>query len=192
MAGRIRVAGLAAGDRVDYQVTWLELDSGQIRPRVPKPEGEEVTFVEAIGFPQWLFFALYDAVGKDYAWDDMHEVDPEQADALLDSPDTRLFTMVRSGWPQGFYLLDLRTPTLCDIAYFGLVEQAIGRGLGGRLLDDAVSRGWSFPGVSRITVNTCTLDHPAAMQLYVSRGFKPVRSETRSRVLKRALKFPRH
>lgn len=178
------------GDRVEYRVTWLEMTERPAVGPVPVPEGEDVELVEAAGFPEWYFFALYDAVGKGYAWDDMHEADPEEVSALLGHCRTSLHTMIRSGWPQGFYLLDRRDPSVCDIAYFGLVEQAVGRGLGGWLLDDAIARGWSAPGVSRLTVNTCTLDHPAALRLYVGRGFRPVRHEARSRILKGDLRFP--
>ena len=180
------------GERVRYRVTWLEMaDPPGGGPR-PMPNGEHVEVVEAVGFPEWLFFALYDAVGEGYAWDDMHEADPGDVSDLLGDPRSSLFLMYRSGWPQGFHLLDNRDPTVCEIAYFGLVEQAIGRGLGGWLLDDAIRRGWSKPAVTKLSVNTCTLDHPAALQLYSSQGFKPVRSEERTRVLKRALKYPCH
>ena len=179
-----------AGDRVEYRVTWLEMTDRPGAEPVPVPDGEDVEMVEAAGFPEWYFFALYDAVGNGYAWDDMHEADPEEVSALLGHCRTSLHTMIRSGWPQGFYLLDRRDPAVCDIAYFGLVEQAVGRGLGSWLLDDAIARGWNSPGVSMLTVNTCTLDHPAALRLYVGRGFRPVRREARSRILKGDLRFP--
>jgi len=179
-----------AGDRIDYHVTWLEMNDRPNLNPAPKPDGEDVEVVEAVDFPEWYFFALYDAVGVGYAWDDMHELASDEANALLGHPKTSLHSMMRSGWPQGFYLLDRRNPSICDIAYFGLVEQAIGRGLGGWLLDDAIAKGWNGSGVAKLTVNTCTLDHPAALKLYVGRGFKPVRHEARSRILKSALKFP--
>ncbi len=179
------------GEEVGYQITWLELVAAPGKEPA-KPAGEQsVEVVEAAGFPEWLFFALYDAVGKDYAWDDMHEANPGEVSALLGHESTTLHLMLRCGWPQGFFLLDNRVNGICDIAYFGLVEQAMGKGLGGWLLDQAIAHAWSLGNVSKLTVNTCTLDHPSALHLYWGRGFRTVRSENRSRILKRPLKFPR-
>jgi GNAT superfamily N-acetyltransferase len=65
------------------------------------------------------------------------------------------------------------------------VPEAIGRGLGTWLLRTAVHAGWDMPGTVRMTVNTCSLDHPAALSLYQKAGFSPMRQEQRSRILAR-------
>ncbi|BAS10948.1 acetyltransferase [Arthrobacter sp. Hiyo4] len=73
--------------------------------------------------------------------------------------------------------------THVEIRYFGLSEQAIGRGLGGRLLEHGITAAWSLtqrfhlPQVSRVWVHTCTLDGPAALANYQSRGFVPCGTE---------------
>jgi hypothetical protein len=54
--------------------------------------------------------------------------------------------MMGQGWPQGFFMLDWRDAGLCDLAYFGLVPQAIGRGLGWWLLQCAILTGWGRDG----------------------------------------------
>jgi hypothetical protein len=38
---------------------------------------------------------------------------------------------------------------------------------------------------AKMTVNTCTLDHPRALDIYQKLGFRPVRTEARTRVLNR-------
>ena len=53
---------------------------------------------------------------------------------------------MRAGWPHGFFVLDGRAPGRCDLAYFGLVPEAIGRGLGTFLLQTAVHMAWDRPG----------------------------------------------
>jgi len=179
----------SAGDRVDYEVTWLEMDRPPASPP-PAPEWRDADIVEAAGFPEWFFFSLYDAVGRDYAWDDMHEMEPGAVSDMLGHEDVKLFTMVRARRPLGFYLLDFRQAGICDIAYLGLVGEVTGKGYGSWLLDDAIARGWRRPGTMTLTVNTCTLDHPAAMRLYAARGFRPIRHEARSRILKRDLRIP--
>ena len=94
-----------------------------------------------------------------------------------------LYTFMRAGWPHGFFVLDGRAPGRCDLAYFGLVPEAIGRGLGSFLLQTAVHMAWDRPGTDRLTVNTNSLDHPRALPLYQKAGFEPVRRETVTRLL---------
>ena len=63
-----------------------------------------------------------------------------------------------------------------EIAYFGLLREFLGRGLGGHLLTQAVQRAWEA-GASRVWVHTSTLDHPAALPNYLKRGFKVYKTE---------------
>ena len=60
-----------------------------------------------------------------------------------------------------------------EIAYFGLLPEFIGRGLGGELLTSAIETGWAWPPTpSRIWVHTCNRDHSSALTNYQARGFK--------------------
>ena len=82
--------------------------------------------------------------------------------------------------PAGFIQLDCRSlPAVVDVAYFGLVPDFIGRGLGQYLLDWGVRASWNRdPAPQKLTVNTCTLDHPAALTAYQRAGFTPVHQAT--------------
>lgn len=178
-----------AGERVEYRVTWLEMAQ---RPRfgwAPMPIGQEAALLKADAPPAWYFLALYDAVGQDYAWTDKHDTPRAQLSDWLADPAVRLYTLMGRGWPQGFFVLDGRADGVCDLAYFGLVPQAIGKGLGAWLLQAAILTGWDMPGVQKMTVNTCTLDHPRALIRYQRFGFEPVRTEVHDRVLTRDQSF---
>ena len=72
-----------------------------------------------------------------------------------------------------------------DLAYFGMVPEVVGRGLGSWLMKTAILTAWDQPGATKVTVNTCTLDHPRALALYQKNGFTPVRREDKSRILAR-------
>jgi GNAT superfamily N-acetyltransferase len=117
----------------------------------------------------------------------MHAEREEDLAAWLADPATALCTLMRDGWPHGFFLLDHTEMPVCNLAYFGLVPEAVGRGLGRFLLESAVHMGWAIPGVERMTVNTNTLDHPRALGLYQRAGFVPVRRTEHERVLRRPL-----
>lgn len=174
-----------AGETVDYRITWLEMPEPPDFGWPALPVGREAMLIKAESPPWWYFLSLYDAVGRDYAWTDKHTVPREDLGTWLAHPDVSLHTLVARGWPQGFFMLDAREGTVCDLAYFGLVPEAVGRGLGTWLLQSAILSGWALPGVKRLTVNTCTLDHPRALIQYQRFGFQPVRTETRTTVLDR-------
>lgn len=60
--------------------------------------------------------------------------------------------------PYGYFELEQRGTERVEIDYFGILEQFPGRELGKRAL--SIVKG---QGQQRITVNTCSLNHPAAL-----------------------------
>lgn len=174
-----------AGDTVHYRVTWLEMAQRPAYGWPSLPMGHEAALFKADTPPWWWFLALYDAVGRDYAWTDKHRYGPEALNGWIQSPDVEIWTLMGKGWPQGFFMLDWSEAGICDLAYFGLVPEAVGKGLGTFLLRTAVLTGWARPGVQKMAVNTCTLDHPRALAQYQRVGFTPVRTEEHSRILTR-------
>ena len=174
-----------AGERVEVAVTFLEMEARPGYPRPHLPLGPASALIAAERPPAWYFLDLYDAVGAAWEWTDRHAQPRDELEAFLHDPAVTLYTFVRGGWPHGFFLLDGRAPDVVDLCFFGLVPEAIGRGLGTFLLQTAVHAAWDRPGTERVTVNTNTLDHPRALPLYQKAGFVPVRRETRARTLTR-------
>ncbi|MDD9922100.1 MAG: hypothetical protein OXQ92_07465, partial [Boseongicola sp.] len=84
-----------------------------------------------------------------------------------------------------FFLLEDAEDGTVDLAYFGMVPEAIGKGLGAWLLKTAILTAWDRPNTQRLTVNTCTLDHPRALATYQKHGFQPVGREDKTRILTR-------
>lgn len=174
---------LKAGEEVDYTITYLEMTE---RPGFDRPQlirNEPSALIRAQNPPRWYFLSLYDAVGADYEWVDWHNRPVATLDAYLANPDIQLFTLLSNGWPNGFFMLERKENTICDLAYFGLVPEAIGKGLGTWLLKTAIFAAWDLPDVEKLTLNTCTLDHPRALAHYQKHGFVPVGQETKTRVL---------
>lgn len=174
-----------AGETVDYTVTFLEMTARPSYGWPATPIGMTGALLKAETPPVWYFRALYDAVGRDYAWTDLHASEDAEIAEWLTSPDVALYSLIDHGWPQGFFVLDWRAGESCDLAYFGLVPEAVGRGLGTWMLRTAILTAWSREGLSALHVNTCTLDHPRALIQYQKQGFTPVRQEKRQRMLTR-------
>ena len=67
--------------------------------------------------------------------------------------------------------LDFREPGECLIRFLGLVPELAGSGHGRWLFAQTLALAWR-PDVRRVHVNTCTLDHPAALPSYLKAGFR--------------------
>ncbi|MEL6233320.1 MAG: GNAT family N-acetyltransferase [Pseudomonadota bacterium] len=179
-----------AGETVHVVVTYLAMNRPPDYPWPPAPAGPPLALLHAVDPPPWYFLNLYDAVGSGHEWTDWHAASPDELADYVGNPQIELYTLMRTGWPAGMFMLDFRTAGSCGLAYFGLVPEMIGRGLGGWLLRTAVHMGWDRDGVAAMAVNTCTLDHPTALPLYQKVGFRPVRRETRSHILSRDRSLP--
>ena len=95
----------------------------------------------------------------------------------LDRPELETWVGYVEGTPAGYFELERQPENQVEIAYFGLLPQFIGNGLGGRLLTCSVERAWKM-GAARVWVHTCTLDGPAALSNYRARGFRIFKEET--------------
>lgn len=174
-----------AGDEVSYTVTFLEMKARPEFPYPSLPTGGPTVLLAADKPPVRYFLDLYDAVGREYEWTDQHDKPLLDVQAFLHDPAVTLFTLMRNGWSAGFFILDSRESNACELAYFGLTPEAVGLGLGKYLLHTAILMGWDRAGVTKMTVNTNSLDHPRALPLYQKAGFTPVRREEHKRILTR-------
>ena len=173
------------GTEVAYMITYLEMEERPSYDWPHLPVGSTAALLKAEEPPVWWFLSLYDAVGRDYAWEDIHEREHEELQGWLHRDVMSLYTLLDHGWPQGFFLLDRLGDGVTELAYFGMVPESVGRGLGGWLLKTAILTAWDQPDTEKVTVNTCTLDHPRALALYQKNGFTPVRREDKTRILTR-------
>ena len=71
----------------------------------------------------------------------------------------------------GLLELDYRDRGECLIRFLGLVPELAGQGHGRWLFARALALAWQ-PGVERVRVHTCSLDHPAALPAYLRAGFR--------------------
>lgn len=113
---------------------------------------------------------LYDAVGGDWAWRDRLEYSSEKLRAVLEAPETTVYVLYVDAVPAGYVEL-FKQGCDVEIAYFGLREEFMGRGLGKHLLSFGVARAWDS-GAERIWLHTCNLDSPVALRNYQKRGFQ--------------------
>lgn len=158
-------------------ITYLEMDARPARPPRHAPPGK-FALLRAEHPPLHFYRYLYDTVGEDWLWTDRRLMDQELLRAHIADERTEVYVLYAAGVPAGLFELVRETPDRTDLGLFGLMPDFIGRGLSGFLLDAAIDTGWSGE-TETLTVNTCTFDHPRALQMYQKAGFVPVRQETR-------------
>ena len=123
------------------------------------------------------FRFLYREVGRNYHWTDRLPWTDQEIETYLRRPEVSLWLMTYDGEIAGYFELKKESDGSTEVAYFGLMPQFIGRGLGKHLLTCAAEQAWA-DGAKRLWLHTCTDDDPAALPNYLKRGFKPFKTET--------------
>ena len=163
--------------RIPMTVTFFEMTAKPSALPPPSPKGRHAILKAEKPSPAFYRF-LYDQVGGAYKWVDRKKVGPEALAEIIQHPQNALYVLYVEGCPAGMAELDLRKEGLCNIAYFGLMPDFIGRRLGYFFLYHTCQNAWAHP-ISRLTINTCTLDHPRALPLYQRMGFAAYAREER-------------
>jgi GNAT superfamily N-acetyltransferase len=157
-----------ADDQVATVVTTLEM-----RTRPPlRPLPESPLRLTAWRAPDpGKYRALFRRVGTPWLWFSRLVMGDAQLLAIVRDPAVSVFAAVdRAGVEVGMVELDHRQPGSCEISYFALVPELAGQGHGRWLMAEALARAWT-PGVTRVWLHTCTLDHPTALGFYRAQGF---------------------
>jgi ribosomal protein S18 acetylase RimI-like enzyme len=155
--------------------TYLEMRApSQLVPSA-EPVGARIERVKAC--PPSFYRYLYSEVGREFRWVDRLAWTDDQIGAHLDQPAITLWVLWLGGPLAGWFELKRHDDGSVEIAYFGILPGFRRRGLGKHLLGEAVRRAWEA-GASRVWLHTCTLDDPAALPNYRSRGFTAYKEET--------------
>jgi GNAT superfamily N-acetyltransferase len=127
--------------------------------------------------PASFYRYLYSEVGRRHHWVDRLAWSDAQIDAHLAQPTISLWVLYYDGAPAGYCELAAHADESVEIAYFGLLPEFIGRGLGKHFLTVMVQEAWAA-GANRVWLHTSSLDAAAAMPNYRRRGFVPFKEET--------------
>ncbi len=161
----------APGEQLETTVTYLERTSPPRRPATPAPLGK-LAVLRAERPTVSFYRYLYNTIGEAWNWSERRRLDDEALRAIIRHPEVRIYVLYAAGVPAGFAELDTRRAGEVELAYLGLVPEYVGRGLGGYLLDWAVSAAWLM-APKRVWLHTCSLDHPSALPMYQRAGFVP-------------------
>jgi GNAT superfamily N-acetyltransferase len=168
-------AEVAPENRIDVVITYMEMTAPPSRPVLPAPPGK-LALLRVENPPIGYYRYLYNTIGEPWFWTDRRRMDDGSLLAIIGDPKVELYVLHVGGVPAGMAEIDRRPAPDINLAYFGLMPGFIGRGLGPYLLSWAVDLCWQYQP-RRITVDSCTLDHPKALAMYQRAGFVPYEQE---------------
>ena len=155
--------------RLANACTYLEMmrpPASTCRPMPPGLRLERLTGADAARYA-----GLYRAVGETWLWAAHLKKSPAEIARLLDH--AAVETHVAAG-PQGdigLLQLEWDREDSAEVTYFGIRADAIGKGIGRWLMDEAIARAFARP-IRRLWLHTCNFDHPKALGFYQAAGFK--------------------
>lgn len=117
-----------------------------------------------------LYRTFYLEVGGPWDWRTRKDWTLDQISELLQAPDVEVCVLYEQDIPAGFVEYEWAGDE-ASIRYLGLRPRWQGRGLGGPLLDAAISHAWA-QGARCLMLKTSTTDHPTALPLYLRHGFQ--------------------
>ncbi len=163
------------GGHLASVITHLEMTE---RPSTGLPDlgGLEIRRWSNPGLDEYR--ALFRKVGLPWLWLSRLVMDDGDVSAVIGHDDVHIYRVEDAdGIAIGIIELDYRKAVACEIAFLGLVPEYNGRGYGGMLMQWILHRAWSYEGVDRVWLHTCSFDHPGALHFYRRSGFTPFRRE---------------
>ncbi|PJG47933.1 GNAT family N-acetyltransferase [Sphingobium sp. LB126] len=163
-----------ANDRIATIVTHLEM-----RER-PKPAPVPPAPLRLVPWKAPAldgYRALFRRVGEPWLWFSRLVMGDKELSAIIHDPAVEIYAVTDTrGVEVGLLELDFRAMPDCELAFFGLIPELNGRGLGRWLMAQAKALAWR-KDVTRFWVHSCTLDSPSALGFYRKSGFTPYKRE---------------
>lgn len=151
---------------------WLDL---RTRPAAPS-RTLDVRRVRPAAEP---YLRLYRAIGDSVGWDGRWTMAPDALVRFLEAPTTELYWAFADDTPIGLCEFDAASEDAgadgVELAHFGLVPEARGRGFGPSFLVQALTLVWEARNPGRIWLHTDTEDDRRAFGVYRAAGFVPYR-----------------
>jgi len=162
---------MAQSAMITSVITYLEMTERPTSPTPARP-AQKIALLRAENPAVSYYQYLYREVGKDWLWWERLSMTDSDLEAIIQDEKVEIYTLFVGGVPAGYGELDRRNSPDIELAYFGLMPEFIGQGLGGYFLRWMIDQAWTYEP-KRLFVHTCTEDHPAAIHNYQRHGFVP-------------------
>ncbi|WP_020591852.1 GNAT family N-acetyltransferase [Kiloniella laminariae] len=179
MAPKNTSSGKEIDGLLDVTVTYLEMYARPQKLMLNSPYSNKTSLVRAYKPTISFYRYLYNSVGSPWLWWERRVMPDETLQKIISDEAVEIYVLYFEGVPAGYAELDRRNEPVIDLAYMGLIPEFTGCKLGPYLLSAIIDIAWSY-APEKLSVNTCTLDHPKALGLYQRCGFTPVEQKIKS------------
>ena len=153
---------------------YLEITS--IKNLKDKDKPSDKTILELVDNKNYeLNEFFYKQIGKKHQWVDRLVWQEKDWIKYVSNENVKTYILKEDEELVGYFELIFHKK-VCEIAYFGFLEEYIGKSLGGYLLSEAIKIAFEKK-MKRIWVHTCSLDHKNAILNYKARGMEIFRTE---------------
>ena len=156
---------------------YLEIKSLE-NLKISKPPNNSciVKLVNPPDFQLNKFF--YKQVGKKHRWLDRLEWNDQKWINYVGSEKVDTYILKDNKNLVGYFELIYQFEKKeCEIGYFGVLPEFVGKKYGGFLLSEAIKKSFQLKS-NRVWVHTCSLDHKNALTNYLNRGMEIFKEET--------------
>ena len=161
---------------IKVERNYLDIISLKNLSEIDKPSNNfDVRLVNPPDFQLNKFF--YKQIGKKHRWVDRLIWNESQCIRYINKSNVKTYILQDGNDLAGYFeqIFDQKKLEY-EIAYFGILQDYVGKRLGGYLLSEAIKKSFLM-GANRVWVHTCSLDHKHALKNYLSRGMKIFKSE---------------
>ena len=161
---------------IKVERNYLDIISLKNLSEIDKPSNNfDVRLVNPPDFQLNKFF--YKEIGKKHRWIDRLVWNDKNWIDYLNTEGISTYILkykkdLVGYFEQIFHKSDFET----EIAFFGILEEYMGKKLGSYLLSEAIKKSFER-GSKRVWVHTCSLDHKNALSNYLSRGMHIYKTE---------------
>ncbi len=141
----------------------------------PRPSPEMRLEKVEMPTPGW-YQPLFRHIGEDWLWFSRLMMTDTQLTGIIQDPATAIYALRDGRGDIGLLELNWHSQRECQIAFFGLVPEAIGGGAGSWLMGQGQKIAFE-QGAERLWLHTCTHDHPTALPFYMRHGFRAFKRE---------------
>ena len=126
---------------------------------------------------------FYKNIGKNYKWNDRRVWDNLKWSSYLENKNVHTYILKLNEDLVGYFEL-IQNPNVnnSEIAYFGILNDYMGKKYGSYMLSEAIKKCFELKS-KKVWLHTCTLDHKHALTNYLNRGMKIFKEETINIVL---------
>src|SRR4029453_12203558 len=132
----------AVADHIAVTFTFFEMAAPPTR-MPPLPVHRQIALMKTRNMPLHFYRYLMDRVGRKWHWVNALRASDDELQDGLDYPGRDIRVLYVDGTPAGFFDLKPHLPDSVELAYFGMMEHAMGQGIGRWFLGAAIDAAWS-------------------------------------------------